>query len=82
MLKVALTGGIASGKTTAANLFHELGIEVIDADIIARNLTAPGTVLEAAIIAEFGANTVTRNGQLDRKKCRHLVFLDKQKKHW
>ncbi len=82
MLKVALTGGIASGKTTTANLFNELGIDIIDADIIARELTAPGTELEATIIAEFGASTVATDGLLDRKKCRQLVFIDKQKKQW
>jgi dephospho-CoA kinase len=82
MLKVALTGGIATGKTTAANLFHQLGVDIIDADIIAREITAPNTVAEATIIEKFGANLVTTNGILDRKKCRELVFLDAKKKQW
>ena len=59
MLKVALTGGIGSGKSTVSAYFAALGIEIIDADVIAHQLTAPGSDIEHTIIKHFGADCVT-----------------------
>jgi dephospho-CoA kinase len=82
MLKVALTGGIGSGKSTASAHFSTLGIDIIDADVIAHQLTAPGSDIEQNIIDHFGADCVTTNGVLDRKKCRDIVFQDTAQRHW
>jgi len=71
---VALTGGIGAGKSTAAALFAELGVEVIDADIVAREVVAPGTELLAAVVAAFGTEVVGNDGTLDRRHLRKRVF--------
>ncbi len=82
MYVVAITGGIGSGKTTVANQFAELGIEVVDADIIAREVVEPGTPALAAIAAHFGADVIAPDGQLDRRQLRERVFTDPQAKGW
>lgn len=82
MYVVAITGGIGSGKTTVANQFAELGIEVVDADIIAREVVEPGTPALAAIAAHFGSAVITPDGQLDRRRLRERVFTDQQAKGW
>ncbi|HDU8491742.1 TPA: dephospho-CoA kinase [Aeromonas hydrophila] len=82
MYVVAITGGIGSGKTTVANQFAELGIEVVDADIIARKVVEPGTPALAAIATHFGPEVITPNGQLDRRRLRERVFTDPQAKGW
>ncbi|WP_336988297.1 dephospho-CoA kinase [Aeromonas hydrophila] len=82
MYVVAITGGIGSGKTTVANQFAELGIEVVDADIIAREVVEPGTPALAAIATHFGPEVITPNGQLDRRRLRERVFTDPQAKGW
>ena len=58
MYVVAITGGIGSGKTTVANQFAELGIEVVDADVIAREVVEPGTPALATIAAHFGSDVI------------------------
>jgi dephospho-CoA kinase len=73
MLKIGLTGGIGCGKTTVSNLFAAYGIPVLDADIIARELTAPGQPALAAMVREFGEH-ILENGHLNRKKLRDLIF--------
>ncbi|HXF66898.1 MAG TPA: dephospho-CoA kinase [Burkholderiales bacterium] len=73
---VGLTGGIGSGKTTAADMFAALGAAVVDTDAIARELTAPGGAAMAAIRAAFGAQFAAADGGLDRAKMRRLVFGD------
>lgn len=79
---VGLTGGIGSGKTTVAHFFAELGITVIDADSIAREVTAPGTPDLTAIASHFGADILTPAGALDRKKLRQIIFNDAREKIW
>jgi dephospho-CoA kinase len=74
--RVALTGGIASGKSTVAALFAELGVPIIDLDLIAREVVAPGTALLDALIARFGAGLRRIDGGLDRRALRELVFRD------
>lgn len=82
MYVVAITGGIGSGKTTVANQFAELGIEVVDADVIAREVVEPGTPALATIAAHFGSDVITPDGQLDRRRLRERVFTDPQAKGW
>lgn len=81
-LVVGLTGGIASGKTTVSDTFAELGIDIIDADIIAREVVAAGSPALAAIVREFGSDILTEKGELNRNKLRSIVFSDEHKKHW
>ncbi len=71
---VGLTGGIASGKTTASNRFGQLGTVVIDSDEIARQLVEPGQPLLSAVIDTFGAGLLGANGELDRAKLRQIIF--------
>jgi dephospho-CoA kinase len=75
-LRIGLTGGIASGKTTVAQRFVELGIPVIDADEAARAVVAPGQPGLAEVVANFGSNVLTANGELDRRTLRDVVFSD------
>ena len=73
---VGLTGGIGCGKSSASQLFSELGIDVIDTDVIARQLTQPGGQAISAIRDSFGNAFLTADGALDREKMRNLVFSD------
>lgn len=73
---IALTGGIGSGKTSVANILAELGAAVIDTDEIAHGLTAAGQPGALAIGEQFGAEYLTADGALDRKRMRELVFTD------
>lgn len=75
-LVVALTGGIGSGKSTVSKLFEARGVPVIDADVIAREVVAPGAPLLAKVVAEFGADVVDAQGALDRRALRAIVFAD------
>lgn len=79
-LRIALTGGIGSGKSTVAALFAKQGAPVIDADSIARELAAPGQPALQKIIEAFGQNITQANGALDRKKLRQIVFDDQTAK--
>jgi dephospho-CoA kinase len=76
VFRVGLTGGIASGKSTVARLFEALGIPVIDTDVLAREVVAPGEPLLAQIAARFGAGVMAADGSLDRKALRTIVFAD------
>ncbi|WP_421232444.1 dephospho-CoA kinase [Aeromonas jandaei] len=82
MYVVAITGGIGSGKTTIANQFAELGIDVVDADVIAREVVESGTPALAAIADHFGPDVITPDGQLDRRRLREQVFSDPSAKAW
>jgi dephospho-CoA kinase len=80
--RVALTGGIASGKSTVANLFAALGVAIVDTDLLAREVVAPGTPLLAEIAAHFGADILEAGGGLDRRKLRERVFADASERRW
>ena len=80
MLSIGLTGGIGSGKSQVAHYFSELGIPVIDADVIAHQLVAPGSEALAEITAVFGDDILDDEGALDRKKLASIVFNDPQSK--
>jgi dephospho-CoA kinase len=76
MLRVGLTGGLGSGKTTAARRFAELGAQVLSADEIGRELMQPGQAVYAAIVERFGPAVVTANGSLDRAALAQMAFAD------
>lgn len=80
--RVGLTGGIGSGKSTVAAAFAELGISLVDADIVAREVVAPGSDTLAQISAHFGPQVISADGQLDRARLRQIVFADTAAKHW
>jgi dephospho-CoA kinase len=75
-LRIGLTGGIASGKTTVARRFMELAVPVIDADEAARAVVAPGTPGLAKVLERFGGEVVLANGELDRRALRDLIFTN------
>jgi len=72
--RVGLTGGIASGKSTVAELFAALGVPVIDTDVIARDVVSPGTPGLGDVVAAFGREVLLPDGGLDRRRLRDLVF--------
>lgn len=75
-LVVGLTGGIASGKSFVAGMFVKLGVALIDTDVVAREVVAPGEPGLAAVVAEFGDKILRGNGELDRAALRSIVFSD------
>ncbi|MFN8195074.1 MAG: dephospho-CoA kinase [Nocardioidaceae bacterium] len=75
-VRVGLTGGVASGKSTVARMLGELGAVVIDADLLAREVVAPGTEGLASIVAAFGPDVLTESGELDRPAVGAIVFAD------
>ncbi|WP_299072070.1 dephospho-CoA kinase [uncultured Paraglaciecola sp.] len=79
---VGISGGIGSGKTTVTDLFAGYGIEVIDADVIARQVVEPGTPALKAIVAKLSESVLNDAGTLDRAKLRTLVFKDLALKDW
>jgi len=80
MLKIGLTGGIASGKSTVCRLFSQHDIPIIDADVIARQLVGPQQEAYNEIIRTFGHDICLPNGELDRQYLRQLVFSDDKAK--
>ncbi len=76
MLRIGLTGGIASGKTTIADLFSEFGATVIDTDRIAREVVMPGRPALAALTQELGRGILGTDGSLDRQRLRERIFRD------
>ncbi len=74
MLRVGLTGGLGSGKSTVAAIFQELGAAVISADQLGRQLMQPGEAVYAAIVETFGQAVVRADGSLDRKALAELAF--------
>ncbi|UUM30221.1 dephospho-CoA kinase [Vibrio japonicus] len=80
---VGLTGGIASGKTTVANMFNEqFGIEIVDADVVAREVVEPNTIGLKAIEAKFGPDILLEDGTLNRAKLREAIFTEPAHKEW
>ena len=73
---VALTGGIASGKSTVAEAFRQRSVPIYDADLVARDLVQPGQPALAEIAVAFGGEMLTPSGELDRRRMRERVFAD------
>ncbi len=80
MLTVGVTGGIGSGKSSAANRFRQLGVPVIDADLIARQIVEPGMPALQEIINAFGESVANDQGELDRSALRKIIFSDSNRK--
>lgn len=80
MAIIALTGGIGSGKSEAANIFAGLGVPIVDTDVIAHTLTAPNQAAIAPIQQVFGANFIQADGALNRTKMRQHVFANPEEK--
>jgi len=75
-LRIGLTGGIASGKSTVADMFAKYGVPIIDTDLIAREVVQPGQPALDDIRHEFGDDVITEDGSLDRAEMRRIVFSD------
>ena len=75
-MRIALTGGIACGKSTLAKFLRELGIRLLDADDVVHELEAPGGAAVPAIVAHFGAGILAADGSVDRPKLAGIVFAD------
>jgi dephospho-CoA kinase len=80
--RVGLTGGIACGKSTVANLFAALGASIVDTDLLAREVVAPGSPLLPKIAAHFGLEVLQKDGSLDRAALRELVFANPAERQW
>ena len=78
--RVALTGGIASGKSTVADLFAARGVPVIDTDVIAREVVEPGQPALAQVVETFGPEVLGSDGRLDRRRLRERIFADSEAK--
>ena len=76
MLRVALTGGIATGKSHCAARFAAKGVPIADADLLARDVVRPGTPGLAAIVKRFGAEVLRDDGALDRARLGGVIFAD------
>jgi dephospho-CoA kinase len=81
-LTIGLTGGIGSGKSAVSQIFTDLGVTVIDTDLLSRELVKQGSPLLNKIKQYFGNEIISKSGELDRKQLRQLVFKDKAKKQW
>ena len=79
---VALTGGIGSGKTTVANEFAKLGVPLVDADVIARQVVEPNSPALESITRHFGKDVILPNGALNRQRLREIVFSKPDEKKW
>lgn len=79
---VALTGGIGSGKTTIANEFAKLGVPLVDADVIARQVVEPNTPALDAIKSHFGKEIISSDGTLNRGRLREIIFSNTDEKNW
>lgn len=79
---VGLTGGIGSGKSTIADLFAEMGVPIVDADLVARKVVAKGSPLLEKIKGHFGDDILTSEGELNRILLRQKIFTDPAEKVW
>jgi dephospho-CoA kinase len=82
MYAVGLTGGIASGKSTISELFAELGVPVVDTDVISRELLEPGELAYEQVRDHFGDAVLKPDGKIDRGKLREIVFSQHDAKSW
>ncbi|WP_432472380.1 dephospho-CoA kinase [Amphritea sp. HPY] len=82
MFVVGLTGGIGSGKSALSRHFEALGILVIDADQVAREVVEPGESALSSIVTRFGAEALLENGSLDRRYLREVVFAEPKQRNW
>lgn len=73
---IGLTGGVASGKSEVSRLFQDLGVTIVDADVAARDIVAPGQPALGEITARFGMHVLDADGRLDRRRLRELIFSD------
>ncbi len=80
-LRIGLTGGIGSGKSTVANALVELGATLIDTDLLARQLTLPGGAAIDELRREFGTAAIAADGSLDRARMRQMAFADTGARH-
>lgn len=76
MLRIGLTGGIASGKTLVSDRFRHHGVAIIDADVIARQVVQAGSEGLAAVVAEFGTDVLNEQSELNRAALRRIIFSD------
>ena len=82
MLTVGLTGGIGSGKTTISDLFSNLGVPIIDTDLISHQLLELGRHGYEKVIGHFGDKLLDKDLRIDRRRLRRIVFDDEVEKHW
>ena len=82
MLIIGLTGGIGSGKTTVSDFFASQGIVVVDSDVVARQVVAPGTPCLQAIADHFGTHLLLEDCTLDRSALKAIIFSDDEEKRW
>ncbi|AIY66086.1 dephospho-CoA kinase [Pseudoalteromonas piratica] len=81
-LILGLTGGIASGKSTVSGFFQQLGITIVDADLIAREVVSPNSPALIEITNQFGDDILLPSGELNRAQLRHIIFQDTKAKTW
>jgi dephospho-CoA kinase len=79
-MRVGLTGGVASGKSTVAEMLRDLGAVVVDADVLAREVVEPGTPGLEAVVAAFGGEVLAHDGHLDRGRMGSIVFADPERR--
>ena len=77
---IGLTGSIASGKSTVANMLKEYGLPIVDADLVARLVVEPGTPTLQKIVAVFGEDILTEDGAMNRQKVGSIIFHDEEKR--
>ncbi len=82
MLTIGLTGGIGSGKTAVSDYFQQLGITVVDTDVVAREVVEPSEPALKKIVEHFDSNILLYDGSLDRGKLREIVFSNPKEKQW
>lgn len=81
-LRVGVTGGIGSGKSALTERLAAFGVEIVDADVIAREVVAPGSEALTAIAKRYGSNVLQTDGALDRAALRKIVFQDEDERRW
>lgn len=82
MLIIGITGGIGSGKSSASERFKKLGITIVDADIVAREVVQPGTAALNKISHHFGTETLNADKSLNRSRLRSLIFASPKEREW